>query len=486
MQKYTKTELFEKVSVPRALAALGIPTIISQLINLIYNMVDAFFIGRTGNSYMMAATTVTLTLTMMNVAFSNLYGIGGGSLIARLMGIRREDDAKQVSAYAIRGCLILAVGYSAFVGILLQPILRFLGASAATLDYARQYAIIVIVIGSLPAILSLTLSHLLRNAGYSSQASLGLSLGGVLNIALDPLFMFVLLPRGQEVTGAALATLISNLVSCVYLILAFRKAQKTAPLSLDLRRAGGLDRGHRRSLYTVGVPSAVLTGLFDVASISVNILASRHNDLVLAAFGIVMKVERIPNAVNIGICQGMMPIVAYNYSSGNHTRMREAIGTARLWGLIVSAVSIALLEVFAKPVTNLFLSTGQKSGADADPEAVLQMAKDAARTVAYAALFLRIRALASPVQFINYHTSFCMQAIGDGKATLLHATVRELGFYIPMMILLDRLFGENGLAAALPAGELLGALFALWLLHRILRRKRNLDPEAEAAEAGIR
>ena len=475
MQKYTKSELFSSVPVPRALAAMGIPTIISQLINLIYNMVDTFFIGRTGNTFMVAATTITLTLTMMNVAFSNLYGVGGGSLIARLMGVRREDDAKQVCAYSIRGGLILAVCYSALVGVFMTPILDFLGASQETLGFAKQYAWIVIVIGSTPAILSLTLSHLLRNAGWSSQASLGLSLGGVLNIALDPLFMFVLLPKGQEVTGAALATLISNLISCAYLITALRKAQKTAPLSMDLRLAGGLDRGHVRSLYTVGVPSAVLTGLFDVASISVNRLAAAHDDLTLAAFGIVVKVERIPNAINIGLCQGMLPIVAYNYSSGNHARMKQTIRTARLYGLIVAAVSILLLELFARPVTNLFLSTAKGSGQD--PEAALQMARAAAQTVTYAALFLRIRAIASPFQFLNYHTSFCMQAIGDGKATLLHAAVRELGFYIPMMHLLDRIFGRNGLAAALPVGEFLGALFALWLLRRILHRTRKEPAE---------
>ena len=468
MQKYTKAELFESVPVPRALAAMGIPTIISQLINLIYNMVDAFFIGRTGNSYMMAATTVTLTLTMMNVAFSNLFGVGGGSLIARLMGVRREEDAKRVSAYSLCGCLLLSVSWSVVIGVFLEPILRVLGASANTLEFAKQYSILVIVIGSTPAILSLTLAHLLRNTGYSSQASFGLSLGGVLNIVLDPLFMFVLLPRGQEVIGAALATLISNVVGCGYLLFAFVQAQKKAPLSLNLRLARGLDRGHVRSLYTVGVPSAMLTGLFDLASISVNILSAAHNDLVLAAMGIVMKVERVPNAINIGLCQGMLPIVAYNYSSGNHARMKQTIRTARLYGMVVSAVAIVLLEIFAKPVTNLFLSTSGKDAADA------------IRTVGFAALFLRIRAAASPFQFTNYHTSFCMQAIGDGKATLLHAAVRELVFYIPIMILLDRIFGENGLAAALPVGECLGAIFALWLLHRILNRKRESGPAERA------
>ncbi len=463
--KLSKTELFEKVSIPRALAAMGIPTIISQLINLIYNIVDAFFIGRTGNSYMMAATTVTLTLTMLNVAFSNLFGVGGGSLIARLMGQKRDDEGRKVSAYSIRGALCLGLSYAAVTGLFMEPILRFLGASDATVGFAKQYTIFVIVIGTTPSILGLTLAHLLRNTGYSSQASLGLSLGGVLNMILDPLFMFVILPKGQEVTGAALATMISNLFSCGYLLLAFRRASGRAPLSLRFGNARGLARELKSSLFNVGIPSAVLTGLFDVASICVNKLAATHDDLVLAAFGIVMKVERIPNAVNIGICQGMMPIVAYNYASGNRARMHAAVRTARLYGLLVSAVCIVLLELLARPVTNLFLSTSAED------------AVGAMTTVTLAAGFLRVRCLAAPVQLINYHTSFSLQAIGNGRYTMLHACVRELGIYIPLMYLLDRLFGQMGLAAALPGGEGLAAIFALWLLHRALKQKEQKNTE---------
>ena len=443
--RYSKTELFEKVSIPRALAAMGIPTIISQLINLIYNIVDALFIGQTGNTYMVAATTVTLTLTMLNVAFANLFGVGGGSLIARLMGQKRDDEGRKVSAYSVRGALLLGLSYAAVTACFMNPILSFLGASDATIGFARQYTLYVIVIGTTPTILALTLSHLLRNTGYSAQASLGLSLGGILNMALDPLFMFVILPKGQEVTGAALATMISNLFSCGYLLFALRRASARAPLTLRLREAKGLPRELKKSLFSVGIPSAVLTGLFDVASVCVNKLAADHDDLVLAAFGIVMKVERIPNAVNIGICQGMMPIVAYNYASGNRTRMNAAVRTARLYGLIVSAVCIVLLELLARPVTNLFLSTSTENPADA------------LTTIAFATAFLRVRCLAAPVQLINYHSSFSLQAIGNGRDTMLHACVRELGIYIPLMYVLDKLFDQMGLAAALPAGEGLAA-----------------------------
>ena len=453
----SKTELFANTPVPEALLTMAIPTIISQMINLIYNMVDAFFIGRTGNSYMMAATTVTLTLFLMNIALSNLFGIGGGSLVARLMGVGRTEQAKQVSAFCVYGAMAVAVLYSTVIGLFLTPILRFLGASDATLGYARSYGLIVVVLGSLPCVVSLTLAHLLRNAGYSAQASMGLSGGGILNVLLDPLFMFVLLPKGQEVTGAALATTLSNVASACYLLHAYRAAAKDAPLSASVRDARQVERQNVRAVFSVGVPSAVLTGLFDVANICVNILSAAHNDLVLAGMGIVMKLERLPNAVNVGICQGMLPIVAFNYSSGNHERMREVIRTARRAGLLVAALCIVVFELFAAPASRLFLST---SAGDAQTALV---------TVGYAALFLRIRCTASPMQFLNYHTSFCMQAMGNGKATLLHAFTREIVFYIPCMFLLDALFGELGLASALPVGETCGALFALWLLRRAIR-----------------
>ncbi len=453
-----KKEMFEILPVPQALAAMAVPTIISQLITLIYNMVDAFFIGQTGNSFMVAAISLTLTLVIMLTSLSNLFGVGGGSLTARLMGVSQDEEARRVSAFSVYGAIAVALAYSLLIGVFMNPLLYFLGASEATIAYARQYTFLVIVLGGGFSMVSMTVAHLLRNAGYSSQASMGLSLGGLLNMALDPLFMFVLLPRGSEVIGAALATLLSNMVSCGYLLFSYRKAARTAALSLSLNQARKVKKDSVKKVFAVGVPSAILTGLFDLANVCVNMLASAHSDMALAGMGIVMKVERVPNAVNIGICQGAMPIISYNYSSGNHERMKKTIRTARLWGLIVSFASIALFQLFAGQVTRLFMST---SRGDLD---------NALRTIAYATLFLRIRCCASPFQFLNYHTSFSMQAMGNGKATMLHAFVRELVFYIPFMFLLDRLFGETGLACALIAGEFCGAMFALWLMRRAMKQ----------------
>lgn len=458
MRTASKKELFESIPVPKAIAAMAVPTIISQLINLIYNTVDTIFIGRTGDPAKTAAVTVAFTLFMMTVAFSNLFGIGGGSLIARLIGAKREEDAKKVSAFSFYCAIGIALLYSLVIGVFLDPILRVLGASDQTIGYARQYVLVVVVAGNLPVILSQTVAHLLRNSGHSRQASIGLSSGGILNILLDPLFMFVLLPQGKEVLGAAIATLLANVAACVYLLLAFRKVSKTAPLSFRPGDAKAIKKPEIKSLFTVGLPSAALTALFDVANMFLISLMSAYDVPEQAAIGIVMKAERLPNAINIGLCQGMLPIVAYNYSSGNRERMSKVIRSVRIYGLAISAVCLILFEIFASQVVRLFLST---SAGKID---------DAVKTIGFATLFLQIRCLASISQFLNYHTSFCMQAVGNGRDTLLHAFCRELVFYIPFMYLLNALFGKVGLVCALIAGETCGAILALILFIRWKRR----------------
>ena len=453
-----KKRLFESDPVPKALLAMAVPTIVSQLINLVYNMVDTIYIGMTGDAYKTAAVTVAFTVFMMTVSFANLFGIGGGSLMARLIGVDRREDARRVCAFSFYGAIGIALAYSLLVGLLLDPILRLFGASDATIGFARQYVWLVVIAGDVPVILSMVCAHLLRNVGYAKQASIGLSAGGILNIILDPIFMFVILPKGMEVFGAALATLLSNIVSCVYLILVMKKVSGDAPLSMKLKDAARIGKDERASLFAVGIPSAFLTGLFDVANIFLNALMAQHGDLQLAAIGIVMKAERLPNAINIGLCQGMLPLVAYNYSSGDLSRMNSVIRTAQRWGLLIAAVSCVLFELFAAGIVHVFLSTSVGN------------VGNAVATIGFAAVFLRLRAPASLPQFLNYSTSFCLQAVGDGRDTMLHAVVRELVFYIPFMFLLNAAFGANGLATGLLAGEICGAAFALFLLRRWKRR----------------
>ena len=227
-----KKELFENVPVDKALMKLALPTIISQLINLIYNLADTFYVGRTGNPYMIAAVSLAFTLFVMTVSIANLFGIGGGGMVSRLMGKGDNDRAKNVSAYSFYGALIVSAAYSLLVLAFLNPLLRRLGASDQTIEFSRQYTVLVVVIGTIPVVLSQTMAHFLRNTGYSKQASLGLSGGGILNIILDPLFMFVLLPEGSEVLGAGIATMLSNIITCSYFLIMYIRLCKTTVLSL--------------------------------------------------------------------------------------------------------------------------------------------------------------------------------------------------------------------------------------------------------------
>lgn len=456
-----KKELFEKVPVEKALLIMAVPTVISQLINLVYNMVDTIYIGRTGNPDMTAAVTLAFTVFMMTIAFSNLFGVGASSLMARLAGSGDRKTARAVSAAGFYGAVVVSVIYSLLVGIFADPLLRLLGASENTIGYAKQYTMIVVVAGCLPTVLSAVAAHLIRGSGYSRQASIGLSMGGILNIFLDPLFMFVLLPKGYEIVGAAIATLVSNVVSCIYLTVTLAVLSKKTVLSADPREIRGMNRDAWNGLFSVGVPSAMLTGLFDLANIVLNYLMAAHGDPELAAVGIVMKAERLPNAINIGICQGMLPIVAYNFASGDHKRMNRTVNTARLWGVIVSVATLLLYELFSPSVCRLFLDVGENN-------------MSAAKTIMLATVFLRIRCISSLPQFFNYSTSYCMQAVGYGSGTLLHACVRELVFYIPFMILFNRLFGMYGLTAAIIAGESCGALFALLIFGRWKKKHVNL------------
>ena len=209
----SKEDVFAKLPVPVALRKMILPAVVSQLIVLIYNMADTFYVGQTNDPYMVAATSLILPVFNITLCLAGLAGIGGGSLISRLLGQGEADEARRVSAFSLYLGLAVSALFSVGIGLFMRPLLSLLGAGERTYEYARQYAMCVIVFGGVPTVLSNVLSNLIRSIGMSRQASTGIILGGLLNIALDPLFMFVLLPEGSEVLGAGIATCLSNCVA---------------------------------------------------------------------------------------------------------------------------------------------------------------------------------------------------------------------------------------------------------------------------------
>lgn len=434
--------IFQNLPIPTALRKMILPAVASQLIVLIYNMADTFFVGQTNNPYMVAGTSLILPVFNITLCLAGLAGIGGGSLIARLLGQSQEEEAKRVSAFSLYLGLLIAALFAVGIGIFMEPVLSLLGAGENTYEYARQYALCVIVIGGIPTVLSNVLSNLIRSIGRSKEASAGIILGGLLNIALDPIFMFVLFPDGYEVLGAGTATCISNCVAFLYFIVVLLRMGRNSVVTFS-PRVGMPRKSSVIAVFGVGIPSAVATLLFDLDYVIIDKLMVSYYDLALAAIGIVLKVERFPLNVGIGICQGMLPLVAYNYSAGNAQRMNDAIRLSRRLGLVIAGISIVLYELFAVQFSHLFISDAQ--------------------TVELASQFLRIRVLATPLMFLSFFTVYLFQAFGKGKISLFLGVTRWLIFNIPMLFLLNAIFGMFGIVWSQATADILTVLLSFFV-----------------------
>ena len=443
-----KTALFETTAVPKALFTMAVPTIVSQLITLIYNMADTWFIGRTNNPYMVAASSLVLTVFLMAGALANLFGVGGGSLVVRLLGMKDEAEARSVASWTLTAAAAASLLFSLLCLLFMDPLLRLLGASDNTIGFARQYLVFVVVIGGAATVLSGVMSSILRNIGYAREAAFGLGMGGVLNIALDPLFMFVILPDGLQVMGAGLATMLSNLIALGYFVWMYLRVKDRSILALP-RRLERIRPDSRRSVLSVGVPAALSVFLFDLTNIVINRLSAAHGDIELAAIGIVQKVERLPLNIGIGICLGMIPLMAYNYAARNYKRMHAFFSAGRLAGLVVAALSVLMYRLFAGQIIRAFI-------ADTD-------------TVRFGTEFLKARCVATPFMFLSFHMVHFMQAVGRGRESFLLAVIRQIGLNIPILFIMNALFGMTGIVWTQATADIINVIISYVIYFRVIR-----------------
>ena len=455
-QTTDKTALFETMPVTKALLTMAIPTIVSQLITMIYNIADTFFIGMTNDPYKVAAASVVSILFYVLTALSNLFGVGGGSLMSRLLGEKRESDAKRVGVFSIYGTLSIAAVYSLICLLFTEPLARLLGASDHTIGYASRYLFWAVVVGAVPSTLSMTLSFLLRSAGYSKESGFGLAFGGIVNILLDPLFMFVLLPPGNEVAGAAIATMLSNVLSLLYFLFVYCKLRGKTVLSVSPKYIR-IEKALVIDVLATGLPSALTGMLANAAHIVRYNLTSGYGDIELAAYGIVQKVDMLPLNIGMGLCQGMMPLVAYNYAAKNYPRMKSFTKTAQITGMIIAGICIVMFEVFAPQIIWIFI-------------------RDEA-TIAYGTHFIRIACLASPFIISNFQKIYCLQAMGKGKESLILGIFRQGLFAIPTIFIMNHLFRLYGIVSAQLISDGITFIFST-LIYRSVYTKLERSMQA--------
>lgn len=428
---------------------MAIPTVIGQLIVLIYNLADTYFIGKTGDPCLVASSSLILPVFNLTGAFATIIGLGGGTLISRHLGVNKREDASKVSAFVFNAAIVMGLIWSLIVLVFMNPLLKALGADSDTFDMAKKYAMCVVVLGGLPTMLQMTCAQLLRSVGYSKQSGFGMSMGGILNVILDPVFMFILLPKGNEIIGAGIATCLSNIVTLIYFIVVIKSIQDKTVLRFSIK--GRMPTSSDiKSVFINGFPGGLSNLLFDFSQIMINRLMSDYGAIPLAAIGVILKAERIPLNTGMGICQGIIPIVAYNYSSRNTKRMKDTINFSRTCGLVVAAISIVLYELCAPSIVYLFI-------------------KDAA-TVEIGAQFLRVRCLATPFMFMAFHTLFSVQAMGKGTVAMCLAIIRQLILYVPLLIIMNILFGMFGLVWAQIVGDIFTDVVSLTWFYSLVRK----------------
>lgn len=458
------TELFTTTPVPRAVLALAVPTVISQLITVAYNMADTFFVGQTGDPNQVAAATIATPAFILLTSLCNLFGIGGASVISRGLGAGDADRVRHASSFSAWAASAVALTYGVLIILFRPVILPLLGTDSGTYAFTSEYLFWTTGIGAIPTVLSTTLAHLIRAEGYSRQAGFGVAMGGILNIFLDPIFIFLL---NLQLRGAAIATMLSNCAAMVYFLTWYFRNRHRLTIRLtprEFRLRGGL----AAEVFTVGLPGFVISLLATVSNVALNNLMAGYSNAAVAGMGIAKKLDMAAFGIAQGMGQGVLPLVAYNYASGDRKRMKKSISTALLISLGVSLTVMVLLLLFAEPAVRSFI--------------------DDAATVSYGEYFVQVIAVAGPLMALNYMVITMFQATGRRLVPLILAPLRKGGVDVPLMLLFGAIWGVRGIPWATPAAELVGVTVGLCLFIPYWRKisapgtAHEADPPDSAGE----
>lgn len=448
MEDAQKIRLFERMPIPNAVMTLAVPTIVSSLVMVLYNLADTYFVAQLNDSIQNSAVTLAAPLLLAFNAVNNLFGVGASSMMSRALGRKDYETVYQSSALGFYCALFSATIFSILYTLFRTPFLGVLGADSSTSAATAEYLKWTVTCGAVPSILNVVLAYLVRSEGASLHASIGTMSGCILNIILDPIFI---LPwgLGMGAAGAGLATFISNCAACCYFfVLLYVKRGKTYvcinPKKLKFKKSIIL------GICAVGIPASI-QNLLNVTGMTVlnNFTAAFGSDAV-AAMGISQKLNMIPVQIALGFSQGIMPLVGYNYASGDVGRMKKTILFA---GKIIAAFMAAV-------TVGYYIGAGRLSSLFMENPAVVE----------YGTKFLRGLCLAMPFLCMDFLGVGVFQSCGLGKNALLFAILRKIVLEIPALFILNKLFPLYGLAYAQFSAEIVLAVAAILVMCGIIKR----------------
>ncbi len=438
------TEIFRDAPVPKAVLSNVIPSIISMIMVLVYNLADTFFIGQTKNAFMVAAVSLATPVFLIFMAIGMLFGIGGTSLISRMLGEGKDKYAKKTSSFCF--WTGIAVGIIAMIAILIfvEPLCRMVGASDDTIDFAMQY-LGILAFGIPFLIVSNTFSNIIRADGNAKKAMIGVVLGNITNIILDPIMILVL---DWNVAGAAIATVIGNVVSvAVYMHHLLSKGSILSVKPSDFSASRKIVFG----VLAIGLPASLNSILMSSSNIIINNMMSGFDDMAVAGLGVAMKVNMIGVMLLIGVGIGIQPLLGYCYGAGNRKRYMAVLRFSCIFALILSAIMTSICYFGAAPLVNAFLE---------EPDAFT-----------YGFEFSRILIISGPILGLLFVFVNAIQSTGAAVPSLILSISRQGIIYIPLLLIF-RLVSDSAhvLVLTQPVTDYMALLLSIVLFILTMRR----------------
>ena len=445
-------EYFESIPVPRAIVKFAVPTVLSQMVTLIYNLADTFFVGHTNDPDQVAALTLSFPLFMLMVAIANLMGIGANSLMSRSLGLKKPEQAQKASAFGFYGGIVVAVLYSVILLIFMRPILNAVGASSNTYSFTSTYLTWTVVIGGVPMVMNMVMGHLIRAEGNSKQAGIGMAIGGIINILLDPVLVLWL---NMGIEGAAIATAFSNCIGVLYFFVVIYKNRNKTVVSISPRKLV-FEKSIIADIILVGFPAALVILLGSAGNIVMTHYMAPYGDANVAAFGLVQKVGSIAIQITVGLTQGIMPLVGYNFAAGNHSRTHEVCRDAFMLIICYAILCLAAIELFPRAVISVFI--------------------DEPQTIDLGVDFIKRWFWCAPGMCIVLLLNSIFQAMGKWKQSMFLSVFRQGIALIPLLIVLNNVIGLYGLVWSQPISDtvtlILGGALYLYMVKEQKKEER--------------
>ncbi len=449
------TRIFEDYKVPKAVAAMAVPSMLGMLINIVYNLADTFFVGQTGNSNQVAAVSVSMPLFLLFMAIGNLFGVGGCAFISRSLGEGRKDRVKTISSFCIYTAIILGIIAGVLFLIFKEPLLYLVGASDNTIGYAQDY-LKWVAIGSPFVVTAITVCNLVRGEGSAKTSMFGMVLGQLVNIVLDPIFILdsgdklfgITLPFGLNlgVAGAAIATVLGNVFSVIFFLIYFLRGNSI--LSITPKRYSARN-GIAKGVVNVGLPASLNNLLMSISNIIVNIVLVGYGDAAVAAMGVAMKANMLVVMLQIGLGQGVQPLIGYCYGAKNYTRMKKCLRFSICCNIIIGTVMMLFYLVFRENVINMFINDTQ--------------------VVNLGVKMLTALMTPGPVIGIMFVLNFAFQGMGKGLQSLLLSIGRQGLIYIPLLFILNKVVGLNGIIWAQATADFFCVIMSIVMFMFVMK-----------------